>query len=209
MLVSSSPWAQVTLYYGAWFAAQAILRMFGCAVLKNHVIHVSRSTPGSQELRVQRVGTGQNHYHISLTTSHARFWEAFYNMTPKIFNFADATFSAALMPVSSSKTWLIDQRNKVNYNTLESLGVAVLFQNSFNEGDFPNSLPGTLNTQYRITEGLLAVGFSFASQFGLSTDALVNLNSTGTFVQKVRHLVDVTASPNLVGRTLQDAIFGN
>ena len=115
MLVSSSPWAQVTLYYGAWFAAQAILRMFGCAVLRNHVIHVSRSTPGSQELRVQKVGTGQNHYHVSLTTSHARFWEAFYNMTPKISNFADAAFSAALMPVSNSKTWLIDQRNKVNY----------------------------------------------------------------------------------------------
>ncbi len=209
MLESSCAWAQVTLYYGAWFAAQAILKMFGCAVLRNHVIHVSRSMPGSQQLRVQRAGAGPNHYHFSLTTSHARFWEAFYNMTPKIINFADASFSTALQPVSSSKTWLIDERNKVNYDTLQSIGVAASFQSTFLEGDFPNSLPGTLNTQYRIAEGLLAVGCSFATRFGLDTDALISLSSPGSFAQKVTSLIDVSASPTLVSQTMQRTLFPN
>ena len=77
MIPSSSHWAHVTLYYGSWFAAHAILGMFGCQVLHNHVVEVEQSTPGSQRLNRIRIGTGQNQFSLKEKGSHRQFWEVF------------------------------------------------------------------------------------------------------------------------------------
>ena len=46
MIRSCSPWAHVTLYYGTWYASQALLGMFGCVVFNRYVIDVDRGSPG-------------------------------------------------------------------------------------------------------------------------------------------------------------------
>ena len=209
MIPSSSHWAHVTLYYGAWFAAQALLGMFGCGVLHNHVIQVTRSTPGNQELRVQQIGQREGQYSVTRKGSHQRFWEIFYRTMPSIRRFVDEEFATALSPVSSNVEWLTKQRNNVNYNTVASINLARSFSMSFSEDEFPDRLPGVLHTQYRISEGILAASCSFAKRFGLTTDALDILDSSAPFRQRVRSLVYSPVVPNLVGRTRPNDVFGS
>ena len=209
MVPSSSAWAHVTLYYGAFFAARALLGMFGCGVLNKHVIHVSRSSPGNQELRVQRIGPGAGGYFVAANGSHKQFWEIFYRTAPQVHRLVDVKFAAALAPISSSSTWLIEQRNNVNYKTADSLNIVEAFEKSFTQDGFPDSLPGTLQTQYRVSEGILGAGCSLAKQFGLATDALDFLDSSASFAQVVGDYIYGSALPDLVGKTMRAEIFGN
>ena len=208
MIPSSSHWAQVTLYYGAFFAARALLAMFGCGVFRNYVVHVRRSRPGNQELIVERIGSRQGHYYVTETGSHRRFWEIFYRTVSPMRRLVDVKYATALAPVSSRHTWLIDQRNRVNYRTKESLNVTRSFSESFAEGAFPNSLPGVLQTQYQVSEGILASSCSFARTLGLATDALDFLGSSSSFTDLVGHHIYDLASPDLVGKTDRTQIFG-
>lgn len=209
MIPSSSHWAQVTLYYGAWFAARALLGMFGCEVLSNHVIHVNRSSPGNQELYVQRIGAGKNHYYVTQKGSHKRFWEIFYGTVSSIKRFVDNEFTPALSPVSSSSVWLIEQRNKVNYNTVESINSSRSLSMAFSEDTFPSCLPGELHTQYRICEGILGASCSFAMKFGLATDALDILGPSTPFRERILGLVYDPVVPDLVATTRKKELFGS
>ena len=201
MIPSSSHWAHVTLYYGAWFAARALLGLFGCAVFKDHVIDVMRSSPKSQELRIQRIGKGQSHYYIQQNGSHQRFWEIFYRTVPSIKPFVDVEFRPTLAPVSSNNVWLIEQRNSVNYDTVESVSSASSLGMNFSGHNFPGCLQGALSTQYRVCEGILAASCSFATDFNLATDALNVLSASSSFRQRVQSLVYEPAVPDLVGKT--------
>ena len=207
MIPSASHWAQVTLYYGAWFAARALLGMFGCGVLGNHVVHVSRSAPGEQELRVERIGSGEGRYYVPGGGSHRRFWEIFYRTVPSFSRFVDVEHATALSPVSSNRAWQIEQRNRVNYRTDESLSVARAFGKTFVDREFPDCLPGVLHTQYKVSEGILAVGSSFAARFGLATDALDVFGAVTPFAQRVRCLIYDPELPDLVRRTRHDELF--
>ena len=209
MMVSSSHWAQVTLYYGAFYAARSLLGMFGCAVLHRHVVHVSRSRPGSQELSVERIGTGRGRYYVTENGSHRQFWEIFYLTVKPVIRLVDVKFAAALSPVSSSNTWLIEQRNNVNYKTKFSLDLAESFGRTFNEDDFPDSLPGALQTQFKVSEGLLAASCSLAKRFGLGTDALRFLGSATSFADLVRDSIYEPGLPNLVDEARRKEVFGH
>ena len=209
MIPSSSHWAHVTLYYGTWFAAKALLGMFGCEVFGNHVVHVNQSSPNRQELRIQRIGNGQNHYYVAQKGSHQRFWEIFYKTVPSIRPFVDNKLKPALAPVSNSNLWLVEQRNKVNYDTVESMSTANAFGKSFSTDRFPDCLQGAINTQYQVCEGILAASCSFATQFNLSTDALDVLNPTATFSRRVRDLVYEPMIPDLVAKTKKVELFGS
>ena len=209
MVPSSSHWAHVTLYYGAWFAAHAILGMFGCEVLNGHIIDVKRSTPGTQEFSVQRIVNGPGGYYVTQRGSHQKFWEIFYKATASIKPFVASSVSQTLSPVSNSNVWLVEQRNNVNYNTVASVALAGQFNTTFSDAVFPASLPSTLNTQYQVCEGLLSVGCSFATDFGLTTDALDILSSLVPFNQRVRELVYNSTVPDLVARSKGDELFGH
>jgi hypothetical protein len=57
LISSSAPWAYVTLYYGSWFASNALLGMFGCSVFASKlIIDVNKGNPGQQELQLQIIG---------------------------------------------------------------------------------------------------------------------------------------------------------
>ena len=208
MVPSSIHWAHVTLYYGAWFAAHALLGMFGCHVLSRHIVEVERSSPGNQRLRRIPIGDRPNQFPLTRKGSHQRFWEAFYATTPHIIRFADAQYAQFLVPVSNNQMWLIDERNRVNYNSIESIGRRDSFVASFSAGSFPGSLPGQLNTQYAVCEGLIFVCHSFASQLQLATDALNSLGLQTSFQQRVKQHVYDPNTPNLVGQTTGQLVFG-
>ena len=209
MIPSASHWAHVTLYYGAWFAAHALLGMFGCRVFGRHVIQVLRSSPGTQTLEILRIGQRPGQYYVSQTGSHRRFWEIFYRAAPSIRPFVDSPYAPALSPVSNQDSWLIDQRNKVNYDTLEGLSLGSSFARTFSEVGFPGCLPGELNTQYRICEGILGATCGFATQFGLATDALDAIGSQTSFDIRVKELVYAPDIPDLVDQTMKQRFFGS
>ena len=208
MVPSSSHWAHVTLYYGSWFAAHALLGMFGCQVLSKHIFEVAQSAPGNQSLMRRRIGNGQNRLTFTRNGSHQRFWEAFYSTAPHFTQFANPQYAHVLTPISSNEMWLIDQRNRINYKGPDSIASRNSFVASFSSQSFPNSLPGELNTQYSVCEGLLLICYTFAGQFQLSTDALNALGSQVSFRDKVKqHIYDLNA-PNLVDQTIGQQIFG-
>ena len=209
MIPSSSHWAHVTLYYGAWFAARALLGMFGCAILNKHVIHVDRSSPGKQALRIQKIGTRQNQYHVIKSGSHQRFWEIFYSTVTSIIGFVNIQYSAVLSPISNNDTWPIEQRNKVNYDTFEIMKFDSAFGNGFSDISFPSGLPAELHTQYRMCEGILAASCSFAARFCLATDALDTLSAPAPLGQRVRHLIYDAEVPDLVAKTKKVELFGS
>ena len=208
MIPSSSHWALVTFYYGAWFAARGLLGLFGCSVLNKHVIHVGRSSPGNQQLLIERVGSGQSQYYVSQSGSHRRFWEIFYRAVGSIRSFVDAQFSPTLSPIASNDIWLIEQRNKYNYDTVESINLGGSFGTNFSEHHFPASLPGALHTQYTVCEGILAVGMSFATAFGLLTDALDVFGPSAPIRQRINDLVYNAVAPDVVGMTRRAEMFG-
>ena len=121
MIPSSSHWAQVTLYYGSWFAAQAILGMFGCRIFYEHVVEVEQSSPGTQKLVRQKIGNAQNQFQFTQRGSHRRFWEAFYATARRFRSLADQNYVHLLSPITNNTMWLIDQRNRINYNMLASM----------------------------------------------------------------------------------------
>ena len=208
LIPSSGHWAHVTLYYGAWYAARALLGLFGCSVLHNYIVHVDQSSAGNQHLYVQRIGNRQNQYSVKTTGSHQRFWEIFYRAAPKIRRFVSASVSPALSPVSNRETWLIDQRNQVNYNTVEGISVGKALTATSILNNFPDHLPGALNTQYSICEGLLTATCGFADQFGLSTDVFYGSPGFRSFQRHVRDSIYAPTIPDLVDKTRKEALFG-
>jgi hypothetical protein len=202
MTATSAGWAQVTLYYGSWYAAHAILGMFGSAVLRRKtVVQVVANSPGSQALRI---GNETSTY----GGSHQRFWDLFYRAVAPLRVRIDPTLAFALTPVSSDPAWQIDRRNSLNYDTGRLLALAVKFNSSFDKASFPTCLPGTLGTQFRLTEGLVEVGFSLASTLGLKTAALGGAwTSCSDLRDCVRETVFSEKVPGLVRKSRKSALL--
>ena len=206
MIPSSAHWAQVTLYYGSLFAARALLGMFGCGVFGTRIVEVNQSIPKSQILNIKRLGNRANQYYVSSKGPHRRFWEIFYNFVPPISRLVEARLTAVLSPVAGNANWLIEERNKVNYDTSESVKSAETMR-SFDAARFPRSLPSALHTQYRICEGIFEVGFTFANQFGLQTDALDRLDPSASLSKRVLNLVYDPVAPDLVEHSKKEALL--
>src|SRR3954447_12803951 len=118
MLVPVSvPWVQVTLYYSSFYAANAVLGMFGgwlgqLMTGRRLVIDVENGATLSQELRIHRKYKSPN----GATGSHRVFWDAFYAATAKISAWAPSKLALALEPVNNDFAWQIHERNNVNYD---------------------------------------------------------------------------------------------
>lgn len=72
---SNAPWAHVTLYYSSFFAANAILGMFGVWTNGRYLVDVEQGTPNSQALRITRKPQSPNREN----GSHRKFWDFFYD----------------------------------------------------------------------------------------------------------------------------------
>jgi len=202
MIASASAWAHITLYYGSWFASNALLHMHGCSVFSNpaRVVDVKTAKPGKQELQVGKANS-------SYRGSHRKYWDLFYRAMNSLKPLVDQKFSVVLTPISGDPVWQIDQRNQINYDTFRSLSISKDFKTNFDGDKFPSCLHGTLNTQFTILELLLELSFSLASNYSLKTDALDFFNNTTSLKSKIKKYIYREKSSGLIRKTKKSKIL--
>jgi hypothetical protein len=201
MIPGAASWAHVTLYYSAFFAARALLGMFGGWVGGKHVVEVAFDSPGKQEFVIQN-----KKQHTTYRGPHEQLWDIFYKSVPPLDPWLDPALRYAFVPLSSVITWQTETRNQVNYDSFLACDLAANFQASFVEAKFPASLPGRLSTQFSVTEGLLLILSRFMADFGLATDALASLKPIGARKDKLTGLVFHAGNP-LLGRTKWSSVL--
>jgi hypothetical protein len=201
MIPSASHWAHVTMYYGSWFAARAILGLFGVTIFKRYIADVRVGTPRQQQLILRRIGSAPGQESSTYGGPHERFWDLFYRAVTQLRPLVDPQHAAFLTPILGDPAWLASQRNDVNYNSHAALVSAASFQASFSAGTFPTSLAGPLATQYLVQEGLLEIAFTYARMFSLATDATSVLSPPGGRAHKISKLVYSQRAPSLVSKT--------
>ena len=180
---SNAPWGHVTLYYSSFFAANAILGMFGAWVHHERVVDVDQGTVNNQALRISRRVRSPSGY----TGSHRVFWDLFYEGYNAIAGWVPAALQPSTAPVNNDRIWQITARNEVNYDMFRAFEAASFIQNSFNARRL-RSLHGPLAQQLETTEGMLKLALYFANDFGVSSFPYEGLG-TGTRAKVLRALV--------------------
>lgn len=208
MTPSACSWALVTSYYGSFFASQALLAMFGCRSFGTHVIDVSVSRRGSQEHAVKKIGNGTDQEPTTFRGSHQKFWDFFYRAFSSMTALVPPHLSVSLTPVLTQIDWQANQRNNINYDSYNAIALTNLFSASYNPVNFPVSLPGVLNTQYRIFEATLELSFYYAKSFGFRTDALLNMGSA-SLKRNIRNNIYHFPLPKLVSKTKKNLLMKN
>lgn len=197
---SNAPWAQVTLYYSSFFAANAILGMFGVWVRQKGLVDVDHGSPGSQIFRISKSVHSPSGYN----GSHQRFWDLFYEGCNTFSAWVPTELSATTAPVNNDRVWQITARNAVNYDMFNAFEEALRFDSSFNPKKL-RSLSGPLAQQLEVTEGMVKLALYFASKFGINSFAYQGLG-TGTRAKIVRALV-TKVTPGLATQSvLQDLL---
>jgi hypothetical protein len=193
----SAPWAQVTLYYSSFYAANAVLGMFGGWIAqsktgKRLLVDVERGVAGSQELRIHRKFQSPN----GANGSHRVFWDIFYDATPTISAWAPLELALALDPVNNDFAWQITERNNVNYDMFHAWEASMHFFGTFNRERL-TSLSGPPALQLDKTEQMIKLALHFAQAVSLQGTALTGCGTIGTRLQHQKRLV-TKAAPNLV-----------
>lgn len=203
LLPSSAAWATVTCYYGSFHSARALMHLFGCAVINKRVVDVDHSAAGSQRLRIRSIKSQ------SLTTqgSHREFWELFYKAMTPVRPLVDSSLRFGLTP-GPSPTWLIDQRNELNYDSFHYLDAGADFARRFDPDTFPGSLPGLLATQYQVLEALLLISLGFFEDFNLRPQSLPPDLGSGDLKEQLKTSVYAVRAPSLVRKTRKAEIVG-
>jgi hypothetical protein len=197
MLVpASAPWAQVTLYYASFFAANAILGMFGGWIGQTQdgmrVVDVEHAIPGTQELRIHRKLSSPN----GAAGSHRAFWDFFYDAAASLVAWAPTSLAMALNPVNGDFAWQIAERNDVNYDMFSAWTAAKLFHGTFRASRL-RSLSGPLQLQCEASERLIKLALKFSTDIGLASMALEGCGQIGTAAQ-VRRKLSAQRTPQLV-----------
>lgn len=125
---SNAPWAHVTLYYSSFFAANAILGMFGAWVHFDRLVDVDSGTANSQVLRITKRVQSPSGYR----GSHRVFWDLFYEGCNTISPWVPNELQSITAPVNNDRIWQITARNEVNYDMFNAFDGATILENSFN-----------------------------------------------------------------------------
>jgi hypothetical protein len=201
MYTSAVAWAHVTLYYASFFAASALLEMFGCYANENKfIVEVAAGLTGSQRLELNtHIMTDLG---IQDRGAHEKFWYIFYDGSSHIYPWvANPILKEVLRPGSVGETWQIETRNKVNYDTQSSITTCERFQRNFDPNQFPGCIQGELSDQLSTVDNMTRLAFSYARRFRLNTDALSALTSTGASRgHKIEQLILNERTPDLSGK---------
>lgn len=203
MLVPASvPWAQVTLYYSAFFGANSLLGMFGAWVGQTTngtaiAVDVERGSPGQQELKIFR-GTNARSP-TGVRGSHRIFWDFFYDSVPTIAAWVPPRLSAALSPVNGDYAWQIASRNEVNYNMFHAWVASARFFSTFQNAKL-KTLSGPLQLQLEVSEQIIRLSLHFAEELALSSSALANCGFKGDRKLVQRRLVK-QQTPSLLNQS--------
>lgn len=167
----SAPWACVGLYYTSFFAARALLSMHGGWVDGDRQwLEVTNINPGSIAITLR---TSRHPGIPPRQGTHKAFWAVFYVACRQLQQHAVVQHSFALSPVQSSPTWLIDNRNRINYGSASAAKLVNEFTQRFNPADVARSLPGDVKVFKNVAESLLALVHQFRTAHGLATDASI------------------------------------
>jgi hypothetical protein len=180
---SNAPWAHVTLYYSSFFAANAILGMFGAWVNYERLVDVDQGTVNSQVLRISKRVQSPSGY----TGSHRVFWDLFYEGYNAISPWVPFELQSKTAPVNNDRIWQITARNEVNYDMFSAFEGALFLESSFNPKKL-RTLHGPLAQQLEVTEGMLKLALHFARDFAVSSFAYEGLG-TGARPKILRALV--------------------
>lgn len=202
----SAPWAHVTLYYSSFFAANAILGMFGGYVKtegKRTVIDVVAQMPNSQEFRITR----NPPLPAPAAGSHGDFWAFFYDSAAKVRPWAPLDLAGALTP-PTSLVWQTNARNAVNYDMFYAFEASQAFPAALNPTKFPASISGNLRQQLETTEQMVDLAMEFARMLKLECFALSSLANGSGRLKSQRRLVRRTA-PRVVTHSAIDRFLAN
>lgn len=198
----SSPWAFVTLYYGSFFAATALMGALGAWKLRgNVVLQVMHTSPPVQRFAVHKVTSTYN-------GSHEKFWEFYFNNSASLIASASGAERFSLSAISADVTWLTARRNDFNYDSFAACELAELHKKNFSVAGFPASLPGALNTQFRFLESLLTIANRVAKSVGIDSDAVSLLSSSPTRSQRVKDLVFKDVPPGMAAKVKRKTATG-
>lgn len=191
----NAPWAHVTLYYSSFFAANAILGMFGVWVHFERLVDVETGAAGNQILRI----TKRAHAPSGHRGSHQVFWDFFYEGCNAISPWVPNDLQHLTTPVNNDRIWQITARNEVNYDMFSAFDGALRLSNSFNPKRL-RSLRGPLAQQLEVTEGMLRLAIYFADHFAIDSFAYEGLG-TGPRERTLRTLV-AKAPPRLTNQSV-------
>lgn len=198
-----SAWSYVTLYYGSFFAARALMGLFGIWVTNgDKYLGVVRSSPGTQQFEKRK------YVSPSGAGSHGMFWELYYTEMAGLVAYLDVEDRFAVQPPGADFDWQSAERNRINYDSFEAIVLAEQFERTFTAAGFPTSLPGVLNTQYRFLESVLRLSGKFAHSFGLNTDAVDSICPEPSRRERVRQLVLIQRPRALGHRAKKRVIHG-
>jgi hypothetical protein len=183
LIPSNAPWAQVTLYYSSFFAANAILGMFGVWVHFERLVDVDNGVATNQVLRITKRAASPSGY----KGSHQVFWDFFYEGCNSISPWVPNQLQSVAVPINNDRIWQITSRNDVNYDMFSAFDGALRLNSSFNPKKL-RSLGGPLRQQMDVTEGMLKLALYFAKAFGVSSFAYEGLG-TGARSKVLRALV--------------------
>jgi len=197
MLVpASAPWAQVTLYYASFYAANAILGMFGGWIGHSkdgvRIVDIEHGAEGTQQLRIHRSPKSPR----GVNGSHQMFWDFFYFSAASISGWAPAGLKSALIPVNGDFKWQIVERNGVNYDMYLAWDAAMRLNRTFKPHRL-NSLNGPLQQQLETTETLIKLALHFGVKLKLSTTGLEGCGHVGP-ASRIRRRLGAQRPPQIV-----------
>lgn len=195
MLVPAAvPWAHVTLYYSSFFAANAVLGMFGGWIGVGRVVEVGEGRPGGQAVRIHRrmrsprVAGG----------SHQRFWDFFYDSVAGLTAWTPREFGDALSPSTGNYDWQIVGRNAVNYDMTRAWMSSVDFGGKF-DGKHLGTVKGPIALQLEAAEQVIGLAQYFADELAVFSFGF-GANENGTRRQIQRRLA-TRRPPGVVGQS--------
>lgn len=192
MSLGYASFLQVGYYYSSFYSARSLLGLCGVWFDNRKRTVVAVGQPGNQAITVTR------NFRPSVDGGpHQLFWDSFYAEMGPWKVWAPVHHRNVLDPVSSNTRWLIENRNRINYISMDALDLMHRFAQSFDKRLFPDSLPGELKIQFRVADGLLLAACWLANECGLNTDALRVIGITRAEALR-RHVFD--ARPSRLGR---------
>jgi len=198
---SNAAWAQVTLYYASFYAANAILGMFGVWIHRKHWADVESGVPSHQIINIHNRSKGPP---SPCAGSHQKFWDLYYEGCASFASWVPTELIEAITPINNNRLWQTAARNEVNYDMAFAFDASLLLNATGNPRRL-DQYGGALGQQREVTEKTLKLAVYFAAEFGVSSFPFEGLHS-GSRPRALRALVTKTP-PGLVTQSiLQDLL---
>lgn len=198
---SNAAWSQVTLYYASFFAANAILGMYGAWIGLGYFADVESGIPNHQVVQVHKKKLkGPSGF----GGSHEVFWDLYYEGCTSFAPWVPLHLSEAITPVNNNRTWQIASRNGVNYDMAQAFDASVLLHSNPRPKDL-SQYGGSLGQQREVTENILRLAIHFANEFKVNSFPYEGLVAAER-PKAIRALV-TKAPPNLVTQSILQQLF--